>query len=195
MSGTGTFRPLSALAAVLVAVVALGCREASHAAAPATSAPVTASPASLPELRTVTAAELRAVIAAPGASAVLVNVWATLCLPCRKEFPDLLRAAADYRARGVRLVLVSADFDDNAAAAREFLARHGVDFTSYLKTGSDMEFIDALSPKWSGALPATFVFDGTGTLRDYWEGEVGYEFFAARVRAVIEAVSAGGARG
>ena len=143
----------------------------------------------------MTVGELRSVIAAPGASAVLVNVWATWCLPCRKEFPALLRAAAEYRARGVRLVLISADFDDNTAAAREFLARHGVDFPSYLKTGPDMEFIDALSPKWSGALPATFVFDGAGTLRDFWEGETTYETFSARVRTVIEGTPAGGTGG
>ena len=148
----------------------------------------------LPELRPANAGELRAAIAAPGASAVLVNVWATWCLPCRKEFPDLLRAAAEYRGRGLRLVLVSADFEDNADAARAFLARQGVDFPSYLKTGADMEFIDALSPKWSGALPATFVYDGAGSLRDSWEGEATYETFAARIRAVVEAGSAGGTK-
>ena len=143
----------------------------------------------------MTAAELRAAIAAPGAGAVVVNVWATWCLPCRKEFPDLLRAAGDYRASGVRLVLVSADFDDNTQAAREFLARHGVDFPSYLKTGTDMEFIDSLSPRWSGALPATFVFDRAGTLRDFWEGEASYDTFAARIRAVVEAGPAGATGG
>jgi thiol-disulfide isomerase/thioredoxin len=149
----------------------------------------------LPELRPATVGELRAAVAAPGATAVLVNVWATWCVPCRKELPDLLRAASDYRGRGLRLVLVSADFEDNAGAAREFLARHGVDFPSYLKTGADMEFIDALSPKWSGALPATFIYDGAGSLRDSWEGEATYETLAARIRAVVEAAPAGGTGG
>jgi len=149
----------------------------------------------LPELHAVAVSELREAIAQPGAGAVLVNVWATWCLPCRKEFPDLLRAAGEYRGRGLRLVLVSADFADNAEAARAFLARQGVDFPSYLKTGSDMEFIDALSPRWSGALPATFIYDGAGTLRDFWEGEADYEMFAARVRAVLDASPAGGTGG
>ena len=182
----------AAAAAVLVLVAGAGCRGrtgAAPAAAPAVAAPAESA---LPELRPATVRELRAAIAAPGASAVLVNVWATWCLPCRKEFPDLLRAAADYRGRGLRLVLVSADFEDNAGAARAFLARHGVDFLTYLKTGADMEFIDALSPRWSGALPATFVYDGAGSLRDYWEGEATYETFAARIRAVVEAGTAGG---
>jgi thiol-disulfide isomerase/thioredoxin len=177
--------------AAALALLASGC--GNRVAAPAPPAPGAAAPpaAALPELRPLTARELRTAIVAPGARAVLVNVWATWCLPCRKEFPDLLRAAGEYRASGVRLVLVSADFDDNAQGAREFLAGHGVDFPSYLKTGADMEFIDSLSPKWSGALPATFLYDGAGTLRDYWEGEATYDTFAARIRAVVEAAPAG----
>ena len=187
-----------AVGAALLATVLLGgcggwAGESGPAARPpATESGVAAAAAALPELRPVGAAELRAAIAAPGASAVVVNVWATWCVPCRKEMPDLLRAAAELRGRGVRLVLVSADFDDQAERAREFLGRHGVDFPSYLKTGSDMEFIDALSPGWSGALPATFVYDGGGSLRDFWEGEATYETFAARIGAVA---GSGPARG
>jgi thiol-disulfide isomerase/thioredoxin len=184
-----------AVAAALVLVACAGCRGRTDAAPAAAGPTVAAAGSALPELRPATTGELRAAIAAPGASAVLVNVWATWCLPCRKEFPDLLRAAAEYRGRGLRLVLVSADFEDNADAARAFLARHGVDFPSYLKTGADMEFIDALSPQWSGALPATFIYDGAGALRDSWEGETPYESFAARIRAVVEAGSAGGTKG
>jgi thiol-disulfide isomerase/thioredoxin len=176
-------------------LVAAGCRGRAETAPAAAASAATPATGALPELRPVTVSELRAAISAPGASAVVVNVWATWCLPCRKEFPDLLRAAGEHRDRGVRLVLVSADFDDNTEAARHFLARQGVGFPSYLKTGADMEFIDALSPKWSGALPATFIFDGAGALRDFWEGEATYDTFATRIRAVIGSVPAGGTGG
>jgi thiol:disulfide interchange protein len=189
---------LRAVLLALVTVGAAGCRpaEVEHPATRQADVAGAATPAAaLPELLPVTASELRRAIVAPGASAVVVNVWATWCLPCRKEFPDLLRAAAAFRERGARLVLVSADFEENTAAAREFLARHGVDFPSYLKVGKDMEFIDALSPGWGGALPATFVFDGGGVLRDFWEGETSYETFAARIGAVVEARAGRGGGG
>src|SRR5881628_1030482 len=62
----------------------------------------------------------------PGARAVLVNVWATWCQPCREEFPDLMRVARENRARGLRLVLVSADLDDANGQIRAFLAQQGV---------------------------------------------------------------------
>ena len=33
-----------------------------------------------------------------------------------------------------------------------------------------MTFIDALDPRWNGALPATFLFDGRGAKRRSWLG-------------------------
>jgi thiol-disulfide isomerase/thioredoxin len=105
----------------------------------------------------------------PGATATLVNIWASWCVPCREEFPELLRLERSYRRRGLRLALVSADFD--APAARAFLVKQGVSFRTYLKTGDDMTFINALDPRWSGALPATFVYDGAGRLVSFWEGK------------------------
>ncbi|HYM81181.1 MAG TPA: TlpA disulfide reductase family protein, partial [Candidatus Limnocylindria bacterium] len=98
----------------------------------------------------------------PGAEVVLVNIWATWCAPCREEFPDLMRLNERYRDRGLRLILVSADFEDQLPLARRFLAKQGVDFPSYLKTGDDMRFINAMDSRWTGALPATLIYDGRG---------------------------------
>jgi thiol-disulfide isomerase/thioredoxin len=126
----------------------------------------------------------------PGARAVLVNVWATWCGPCREEFPDLLRLERELRDRGLRVVLVSADFDDQLPAVRRFLASHDVDFPSYIKTGDDMEFINRLEPRWSGALPATLIYDGAGTPRRFWEGMATYDTLRSRVLEVMAAYDA-----
>src|SRR6266516_5714090 len=99
-----------------------------------------------PPLVTANAGGVLGAVREPGARAVLVNVWATWCQPCREEFPDLMRVARENRARGLRLMLVSADFDDAHGQVRAFLAREGVDFPSYLKAGDDMKFIEALDP-------------------------------------------------
>lgn len=132
------------------------------------------------------APEIVAAATAQGAKATLLNVWATWCGPCREEFPDLVRLERDYRDRGMRLVLVSADFDDQIDDVKEFLARHGVTADSYLKTGDDMAFIDGLHPQWSGALPATLVYDADGNLIRFWEGRADYAKFES---AVIEAMN------
>ena len=159
------------------------------AAAPAAPAPAQhARPAagSL-ELVPVVARDVVGIARQPGASATLVNVWATWCVPCREEFPDLLRIGREYRARGLRLALVSADFD--SATARGFLARHGVTGRTYFKTGDDMGFINALDRRWSGSLPATFVYDRAGRRVDSWEGKAGYARFERAVRRALAATS------
>jgi thiol-disulfide isomerase/thioredoxin len=137
-------------------------------------------------VRAVGAADLRSVIQQSESPVKLVNVWATWCGPCRQEFPDLMRVYRDYRGRGLELVLVSADFDDQLSEVRKFLGRQGVDFPTFIKTGGDMEFIEALSPKWSGAIPATFVYDGGGTLRHFHEGSASYQDFERQIVDVLD---------
>src|SRR5262245_4465900 len=41
---------------------------------------------------------------------VLVNFWATWCVPCREEFPDLSRLQKAFAGKGLRIIGVSTDF-------------------------------------------------------------------------------------
>ena len=134
----------------------------------------------------VSAAQVREVVAAARGNVVLLNVWATWCNPCREEFPHLVRLQRDLATQGFSLVLVSADFDSQLPKVAGFLADQGVDFRTYRKVGSDAEFIDGLDPRWSGALPATFLYDRSGALRDFWEGDLSYEGFLERLRPWLD---------
>ena len=142
--------------------------------------------AATPEVRPADAAALHAAVSAPGAQATLVNVWATWCAPCREEFPELVRLDKAWRDRGLRVMFVSADFDDQLPAVRAFLTKQGVTAITWIKTGDDMAFIDAMDRRWSGALPATFIYDSAGKLVRFWEGKADYARFEAEVRAVLE---------
>jgi thiol-disulfide isomerase/thioredoxin len=129
--------------------------------------------------------EIRRAIRVSGARATVVNVWATWCLPCREEFPDLMRLYRTYRDSGVALVLVSADFEDQLDAARQFLIEQGVDFPSFFKGGKDAEFIDALDPRWSGALPATWIYDADGVIRHFREGKTTFQALEQKLLRVL----------
>jgi thiol-disulfide isomerase/thioredoxin len=126
-----------------------------------------------------TPAELARVVHAGGAPVTLVNVWATWCNPCREEMPALLNVAR--RHPDVRLVLVSADFDDQRDTAMKFLADHGVTGTTYIKNGADQEFIDTFNRGWTGSLPATFVYDAKGRAVAFWEGAADESRFEAAI--------------
>src|SRR6266850_1595147 len=95
-------------------------------------------------------------------------------------------AARAHQADGVRLVLVSADFDDQMAETHHFLNSQGVHDTTYLKRQTDRVFIDALNPKWTGTIPATFVYDASGRRVAFWEGRADRARFEAAIRHALD---------
>ena len=127
-------------------------------------------------VETASLAKVRAAIQAPGARAVLVNMWATWCDSCRDELPAILAFYKEHRARGLRLVMVSADDPEQRADVARVLgaalAAAGIDaptgVVSLLKQEDDTVFVNGVDRRWSGALPATFLFDGRGQRKTSW---------------------------
>ncbi len=138
-----------------------------------------------PGLASVAPAEVKGILDAHRGKVVVVNLWASWCLPCREEFPDLLRLHRELGSRGLDLVLISADFSSQRQAAQEFLSQQGVDFGTFLKAGDDQDFIDAVDPRWSGSLPATLVLKRDGTRAAFWEGKASYEQFRSAVAPLL----------
>ncbi len=153
----------------------------------AVSTAATPAPAAtkLPTVVTTDAAGVMSAVRRPGARAVLVNVWATWCDPCVAEMPDLLKFYKAYQARGLRLVLVSADSRNDSEKVARFLGERGVQFTTYLKTGEDMAFIDAIDKSWDGTLPTSLLFDGSGQRRRLWQGPVTYDALKKELDRVL----------
>ena len=123
-------------------------------------------------LRPVDEAAYRKLLGTQKGNVVLVDFWATWCAPCREEMPLLVRLEAKYRSRGLRMVTVSCDEPEQEADAGKFLQDHGVPQPHYLKKVEDDEtFINSVDPKWSGALPALFLYDRNGRQVSSFVGE------------------------
>lgn len=103
---------------------------------------------------------------------LLVDFWATWCSPCRAEMPKLVALFAAQKRRGIDLVTVSCDEPEQESAAAQFVDRQGAPAPHYVRhAASDDDFINAIDPKWSGALPALFLFDRNGKQVQSFIGE------------------------
>lgn len=114
---------------------------------------------------------------------VLVNFWATWCGPCREEMPFLASLQEKFRKQGLVLLTVSADEPEQEAQARAFLKKSGILLPAYLKQAKDDDrFITAVDGKWSGALPASFLYDRQGQKVVSFIGETEPQKIEAAVR-------------
>jgi thiol-disulfide isomerase/thioredoxin len=112
----------------------------------------------IPELPGTDTAGVRQLLATSDRPVVL-NVWASWCIPCRSEAP-LLDAAADAFAGDVRFI--GLNVRDSQQGAREFIAE-------FLATAPIEHLFDragAVPPAIGGntGVPLTFFFDADGTL-------------------------------
>lgn len=88
---------------------------------------------------------------------VMVDFWASWCLPCLKSFPWLSEMQAKYRDRG--LVVVGINLDKTTAEAEKFLKRVPHDFTILYDPAGAVAA--AYSVK---AMPSSYLIDRKGGL-------------------------------
>jgi len=135
----------------------------------------------------VDAAGLAAAIAKEKGRVVLVNFWATWCVPCREEFPDLVKLEKTYRARGLSVLGVSTDLAKDMPAVEKFLASAKPEFANYRKKsgGDDQVFIEAVDPKWGGELPFSVVYGPDGKKAKVLSGKQSYQSFEKAVAGLL----------
>jgi cytochrome c biogenesis protein CcmG/thiol:disulfide interchange protein DsbE len=89
--------------------------------------------------------------------AVVLNFWASWCVPCKGEAAMLERAWQQYRSRGV--VFVGVDYHDVTSDARTFLAHHGITYPT-VQDGSG-----AVGDRYGlTGVPETYFIDRSGRL-------------------------------
>jgi thiol-disulfide isomerase/thioredoxin len=88
----------------------------------------------------------------------LVNVWATWCGPCVIEFPDLVSLHRIYRGRDFEVVTINADDPDKREKALAFLKEQQASTRNVaFAKGDPYALVEAVDPKWPGALPYTML--------------------------------------
>ena len=88
----------------------------------------------------------------------LINVWATWCIPCIEELPEVVTINRMYRKRRFETITISLDGLGNRDQALRFLKQKHVATTNYIFNSDDRDkFAEALDSKWPGPLPYTLL--------------------------------------
>ncbi len=112
---------------------------------------------------------------------VLVNFWATWCVPCREEMPDLERLSRAYRDRG--LVIVGVNFKESPHQAQSFMQQQRLTFSTLL----DRDGAASAALRLIG-LPVTMLLDRDGRL--LWRALGAREWDTPPTRAYLDRVLA-----
>ncbi|HEX8353475.1 MAG TPA: cytochrome c biogenesis protein/redoxin, partial [Pyrinomonadaceae bacterium] len=148
---------------------------AQNAQGPAGGAPPDAEPAPDVELTTTDGKPLK--LSELRGQVVLLNFWATWCVPCRAEIPSLNEMERDLSGRGFKVLGVSTS--DSADLVREYQKDVRQDYTVAIAD-------DGVANKYSvGVLPTTFIIDRGGRIRHRIIGEKSRAYFEARVKPLL----------
>ncbi|MBA2502171.1 MAG: TlpA family protein disulfide reductase [Pyrinomonadaceae bacterium] len=91
---------------------------------------------------------------------VVLNFWATYCVPCRKEMPDLAAIQNEYAALGVQVIGASSDETAERAKVLQFIKETKINFPVWLgATTADMTRFGL-----GAALPGTVIIGRDGRI-------------------------------
>ncbi|NOQ25829.1 MAG: redoxin domain-containing protein [Bacteroidales bacterium] len=91
----------------------------------------------------------------------IINFWATWCKPCVKEMPAFNQLHKEYANKNVQFLLVSLDFGNNVQdRVQTFIETHKLTPKVIILDDPDgNSWINKVSPNWSGAIPATIIYN------------------------------------
>ena len=111
--------------------------------------------------------------------AVILNLWATWCSPCRKEMPQFVQAYDEYRDDGLEIIALNVQ--ESASIIQPFVDDFGIDFTVALdKRGAVSDDYRIIG------LPTTYFIDREGFVRAVFQGPFLERLQGTQVQGAIE---------
>jgi thiol:disulfide interchange protein DsbD len=109
---------------------------------------------------------------------VVVDFWATWCVPCIKEIPSFNKLHRDFASKGLAVLAIGMD-EEGASRVKPFLAKHPMEYTVGLGK-------DAFNQTYKlDLLPVTLIFDRAGKQVHRFEGFTSEADLLAAVQKVL----------
>jgi len=131
--------------------------------------------AALPTLEVYDYEGLKPFLKTTSDSTYIINFWATWCAPCIKELPYFEAINKNYKDRNVSVTLVSLDFPKKYEShLKPYIRDNEIKSRVVVLNDSDSNtWIPAIDPDWSGAIPATLIYNKNK--RAFYEQPFTYE--------------------
>jgi peroxiredoxin len=107
--------------------------------------------------------------------AVILNFWATWCVPCIKEVPELKKAYASFKDNDVEIIAIN--FAETRSKVEEFVEKHNFNFTVLLD-----KYGDVSQDYRVRNLPVTYIISPDGIIVDLVFGGISAEYIETTLK-------------
>jgi len=107
----------------------------------------------------------------------VINFWATWCVPCIKELPDFEKLHAKYKHEKFKMILVSLDFRKSLESRLiPYVEKNDLQAEVIMLHEPDANaWIPQVDNSWTGAIPATVIYNSAQNFRKFHEGSYTYD--------------------
>jgi len=115
---------------------------------------------------------------------MIINFWATYCVPCLKEIPYFQEQA---KSKKVTLLLVSVDLEEAYPKQISAVAKK-LKLTAPIKWLNETDadyFCPKVDSSWSGGLPSTLFINNATGYRKFIEDEISKDEFEKQIKALL----------
>ena len=178
-----TPRQLLSAALLVASALIVGCNGAAEPTTPSSSPPPATTtadgqPAAAVSVEIKSWKDIQALIAAQKGKVVVLDLWSTSCVPCMREFPNLVALHNKYPSDKITCISVSCDYEgleeeppeSKKPAVIKFLESTKATCTNILLSDADVDVYELIK---LASIPAVYVYDTQGKMAKRFDNDAG----------------------
>jgi len=117
---------------------------------------------------------------------LIVNFWATFCIPCIEEIPYFQKLVKKHAKDSVKLLLVSLDLNEDYNKIKPFAVKRKITAPIVWLNETDADyFCSKVDSSWSGSIPATLFINNKTGYRKFHEEQIKEEQLEKEIMAIL----------